>query len=271
MPKTILVTGASSGIGRAAAELFQAKGWNVIATMRDPGAAGKLEALDRVLVPRLDVTDTGSIAEAVSAGMQRFGALDALVNNAGYGGFGPLEAAPSDSIRRQFETNVIGLLEVTKAVLPIFRAQRAGVVVNISSMGGRIAFPLGALYHGSKFAVEGLSEALQYELGEIGVRVRLIQPGMVKTNFGGRSLDFNNDERLVEYQSLVSKQRVAFGAMAEQASMPETIADAIWRAVNDKGDRLRYIAGPDAEVLIGKRLAEDDATFFGDLRKQMLI
>ena len=149
---------------RATALRFRAEGWNVIATMRDPAAGADLAALDNLLVTRLDVTDAGSIMSAVAETIDRFGRIDVVLNNAGYRAYGPLEAFSTDRIRRQFDTNVIGLLEVTKAVLPHLRANRSGTIVNISSIGGQITFPLGTRYHGTKFAVEGLSEVLHYEL-----------------------------------------------------------------------------------------------------------
>jgi NADP-dependent 3-hydroxy acid dehydrogenase YdfG len=144
----------------------------VVATMRTPEAETELTELDNVLVTQLDVTDNASIATAVAAAIERFGSIDALVNNAGYGSYGPLEATPTEKIRRQFDTNVMGLLETTKAVLPHFRAQHNGTIVNISSVGGRMTFPLGTLYHGTKWAVEGLSEALSFEMDVIGVKPR---------------------------------------------------------------------------------------------------
>jgi len=193
MNKTILITGASTGIGRASALHFQQAGWNVIASMRTPAQESQLTALENVLVTRLDVTDAASIESAVSAGLARFGRIDALLNNAGYGAYGPLEATPMDKVRRQFEVNVMGLLATTQAVLPYMRRQKSGVILNVSSIGGRITFPLGTLYHGTKFAVEGLSESLHFELLPLGVRVKLIEPGMVRTDFAGRSFDFSND------------------------------------------------------------------------------
>src|SRR5262249_17739458 len=151
MPQTILITGASSGIGKATAKYFQQQGWNVIATMRHPERDGELTDLDRVLTTRLDVLDSSSITSAVAAGIECFGRIDVLLNNAGYGAYGMLEAVPLEKIRRQFEVNVIGLLETTKALLPHFRANRDGLIINVSSIGGRVTFPLGTLYHGSKF------------------------------------------------------------------------------------------------------------------------
>ncbi|MCY1127664.1 SDR family oxidoreductase [Frigidibacter sp. RF13] len=267
--KTILITGASSGIGKATALRFQSEGCNVIATMRDPSAGGDLAALDNVLVTRLDVTDAGSIAAAVTDGLSRFGAIDVLLNNAGYGAYGPLEAFSAERIRRQFDTNVIGLLEVTKAVLPHMRSNQSGTIVNVSSIGGQITFPLGTLYHGTKFAVEGLSEALHYELEPLGIRVRIVEPGMVRTDFGGRSFDFAMDETLTDYAPTAEAMGRLFGKLATDPSAPEIVAGVIWQAVTETGDRLRFRAGADAHALLDDRKAKDDAAFIGGLKELM--
>ena len=269
MSKTILITGASSGIGKTTAKHFQSQGWNVIATMRRPENETELSRLERVLVTRLDVTDEASIAAAVEAGIAKFGKIDVLLNNAGYGAYGLLEATPIDKARRQFETNVIGLLAVTKGVLPHFRANKSGVLINISSIGGKMTFPLGTLYHGSKFAVEGLSEALHFEMAAIGVRVKIVEPGMIKTDFGGRSFDFTNDESMVEYQPLVGTIMQGMGAMGANGSEPQVVADVIWQAATDGSDQLRYTAGPDAAELIKNRKLADDATFIAGLKQQL--
>jgi NADP-dependent 3-hydroxy acid dehydrogenase YdfG len=268
MAQTILITGASSGIGKVTAKLFQNNGWNVIATMRKPEDGKDLAALDNVLVTALDVLDSASISAAVAAGLEKFGQIDALLNNAGYGAYGPLEAFPMDKIRRQFDTNVIGLLEVTKAVLPHMRGNTSGTIVNVSSIGGQMTFPLGALYHGTKFAVEGISEALHFELAAAGIKVKIVEPGMIATDFGGRSFDFVNDETMTEYQPVV---QALFGAWGQdvQASEPEVVADVIWNSVTDGTDTLRYRAGADAEELLTNRKALDDETFIGGLKAQL--
>ena len=268
MAKTILITGASSGIGKTTAKYFRDKGWNVIATMRNPDKEEELTQLDNILVTRLDVQDEASIPAAVEEGIARFGKIDVLLNNAGYGSYGVLEATPIEKIERQFGVNVIGLLATTKAVLPHFRANKDGVIINISSIGGKMSFPLGALYHGSKFAVEGLSEALSFEAAEIGVKVKIIEPGMIKTDFGGRSLDFNNDESLTEYQGIVGKLLAAMEPLAANGSEPEVVAEVIYQAATDGTDQLRYPAGPDAVEIVGNRKAADDATFLAGIRAQ---
>lgn len=269
MRNTIFITGASSGIGRATALHFQARGWNVVATMRDPSAAGDLAALDDVLCVRLDVLDSDSVDAARDAALARFGSVDVLLNNAGYGAYGPLEAFSMDRIRRQFDTNVIGLLGVSKAFLPHLRERRSGTIVNISSIGGRMTFPLGTLYHGTKFAVEGLSEALHYELEAFGVRVRIVEPGMIATDFGGRSFEFCNDASLVEYQGTVGKLFAHWRQAASSPSPPSLVAEVIWTAVHDPTDRLRFRAGADAEALLSARAEQDDAAFIGGLKREI--
>ena len=268
MAQTILITGASSGIGKVTAKLFHDKGWNVIATMRSPEKEDELTKLDNTLVTRLDVTDEASIAAAVAAGVDAFGQIDVLLNNAGYGAYGPLEAFPMDNIRRQFETNVIGLLATTKAVLPHMRGNGAGTIVNISSIGGQMTFPLGALYHGTKFAVEGISESMHFELAAAGIKTKVVEPGMIATDFSGRSFDFTNDESLTEYQPVV---QALFGSWGQnvQASEPIVVAEVIWEAVTDGTDTLRYRAGADAVELLNNRKALDDATFIGGLKAQL--
>jgi short-subunit dehydrogenase len=235
--------------------------------MRDPEPA----TVDNVLVTRLDVQDPDSITAAVAQGIERFGRIDVLLNNAGYGAYGVLEATPTAKIRRQFDVNVIGLLETTKAVLPHFRVNGGGTIVNVSSVGGKITFPLGALYHGSKFAVEGLSEALHYELAAIGVRVKIVEPGFVSTDFGGRSLDFTNDESLTEYQGIVGAFAAASARMDSAGDDPVVVAETVYRAATDATDQLRYTAGPFAAEILAARAASDDATFIDGLRKQFGI
>ncbi len=271
MTQTILITGASSGIGKVTAQLFAARGWNVIATMRTPDKEQDLTGQDNILVTRLDVTDAASINAAVALGVEKFGKIDVLLNNAGYGAYGPLEAFPMDRIRRQFDTNVIGLIETTKAVLPHMRANGSGTIVNISSIGGQITFPLGALYHGTKFAVEGISESMHYELEAAGIKVKIVEPGLIATDFGGRSFDFVNDETMTEYQPVVSALFGAWGSeeMAAQTSKPDVVAEVIWTAVTDGTKTLRYRAGADAEQYLNNRKALDDDAFIGGLMAQL--
>ena len=268
MKKTIFITGASSGIGKETAKLFNAKGWNVIATMRNPENETELTKLQNVFVTRLDVLDLESIQNAVGEGIQKFGKIDVLLNNAGYGAYGPLESFSREKIARQFNTNVIGLLDTIKALLPHFRQNKSGIIINISSIGGRVAFPLGALYHGTKFAVEGISEALYYEVGQFGGQVKIVEPGAIATDFAGRSFDFNNDETMTEYQGTVAKLFAVMSTMLANVSSASVVADVIFEASTDGKNQLRYTAGEDAKILMARRQQSDDTTFIGGIKSQ---
>ncbi|NCD68151.1 SDR family oxidoreductase [Mucilaginibacter agri] len=266
--KTILITGASSGIGKETAKLFQSKGWNVIATMRKPETETELKNLDNVLVTKLDVVDPSSIAAAVNEGIAKFGQIDVLLNNAGYGAYGVLESFSREQIIRQFDTNVIGLLDVTKALLPHFRQNKSGVIINISSIGGKMSFPLGVLYHGTKFAVEGISESLSYEVEQFGGKVKIVEPGAIATEFTGRSLDFSNDESIAEYQPIVGKVLAAVETMFGQASPASVVANVIYQAATDGTGQLRYTAGEDAKAIIAQRQQANDDAFIAGMKTQ---
>jgi len=271
MSKTILITGCSSGIGLMTAKFFQDKGWNVIATVRgNPKEETELNALDNVELLALDVTKADTIEVAVAAGIDRFGQIDVLLNNAGYGSYGVLEATTEAKIRMQFDVNVIGALMVTKAVLPHMRKRGEGTIINVSSMGGKITFPLGTLYHGSKFAVEGMSEALSFELAAIGIKVKMVEPGMINTNFAettGALLDI--DPSQTEYAPFIEKVVAGMQVAGNQHSEPIVVAEAIWRAATDGTDQLRYIAGPDAEQIIAARKTMDDPEYLAIVRSNM--
>jgi NAD(P)-dependent dehydrogenase (short-subunit alcohol dehydrogenase family) len=257
--KTILITGASTGIGRATAQLFQQAGWNVAATMRDPTREIELTALPNVLVQALDVTDKDSIVAAVSATVSRFGQLDALLNNAGYGLFGPLEAVTPQQLERQYRTNVFGPVQTIQAALPHLRATH-GVIINVSSIGGRVSFPFNSLYHGTKFALEGISESLAMELAPQGVRVKVVEPGGVKTDFAGRSLDVMSLSGLDLYDAPLKSTMAVFAdpARRDNHSQPEDIARVILAAATDSGPRLRYLAGKDAIAAAALRAGTSD-------------
>jgi short-subunit dehydrogenase len=248
MRQTILITGASSGIGKETAKYFQKNGWNVVATMRNPEEENELNGLENVFVVKLDVLDLESINQAIIKGIEKFGGIDVLLNNAGYGAYGPLESFPREKILRQFNTNVIGLLDVTRAILPHFRENKKGIIMNVSSMGGKMTFPLGSLYHGTKFAVEGISESLRYEVEQFGGKVKIIEPGAIATDFAGRSFDFNNDEKLSAYQNIVGKIMTAFPQMIKNASTTNVVTEVIYEAATDGTNRLRYMAGKDAKL-----------------------
>ena len=268
MRKTILITGASSGIGKATAIHFQEQGWNVIATMRTPEKETELNKLENVQLDKLDVLDLESINQAIQNGIQKYGKIDALVNNAGYGAYGPLESFPRENIIKQFNTNVIGLMDVTKAIIPHFRANKDGVIVNISSIGGQMTFALGSLYHGTKFAVEGISESLHYEMKEIGVKVKIVEPGMIATDFGGRSFDFQAGE-IADYQPIIGALMKQWQNPDNSSSAASLVADVIYTAVSDDSEQLRYRAGDDANFLLDSRKKMTDNEFFSMMNNQM--
>jgi NAD(P)-dependent dehydrogenase (short-subunit alcohol dehydrogenase family) len=268
MAMTILVTGASKGIGRTTAKLFQERGWNVVASMRRPDQETELKQLDNVLVIRLDVTDITSIKQAVAAGIERFGGIDVLLNNAGFAVYGPLEATPTASIREQFDINVFGVLETTKAVLPHMRGRGDGMIINVSSIGGAITYPLGTLYHGSKWAIEGMSEALSFELREAGIAVKIVQPGDVLTDI---RIDLNLDDSQTQYNHLTSTFMDSYAPVKAKGSDPTVIAEVIYTAATDGEDRLRYPAGQDCIDKIAMRRAIGEEAFLDDMRSQFQV
>ena len=253
-PKTIVITGASSGIGKATAQLFLDKGWNVVATMRDPAAEKDLKEEARLKLVVLDVQDPASPKAAVAEAIKAFGRIDAWLNNAGYGAFGPVEAGSPEQIRRQFDVNVFGLIACVQAVAPHFRANKAGVLINVSSVGGIMTIPAYSVYNASKFAVEGLSEGLWYELGTFGIKVKVIEPGAIKTEFGGRSMDRVGHIRVARLCRLHGQgDRGALEVRAE-FEHGRTCRRSHLYGGDHPSDRMRYLAGPDARRFVPLRL-----------------
>jgi NAD(P)-dependent dehydrogenase (short-subunit alcohol dehydrogenase family) len=261
--KTILITGASSGIGRATAIRFQSEGWNVAATMRNPSRETELQHLDNVAVFPLEVTDPNSINAAVASTIDRFGEIDVLLNNAGYGLVGALEAVDPAQLERQFATNVFGCVYAIQACLPHFRDRGAGLIINVSSIGGRIALPFNSLYHGTKFAIEGISESLALELAPHGIRVKIVEPGGVKTDFAGRSLDLMHKDGLDAYDASIQRAMAVFTSPDRASGYSEAsdIADVIYTAATDGTDQLRYLAGKDAEAMTIERARLSDEEY----------
>lgn len=243
----VLITGASSGIGQAAAKLFSERGWRVAATMRNPADGAELSKEPGMIVLPLDVTDCASIAAAVAATLAQFGQIDVVVNNAGYGLFGPFESATEEQIRRQFATNVDGVFNVTRAVLPAMRRHGSGAIVNVASVGGLVTLPLFSLYHATKFAVVGFTESLSFELAPLGIRAKVIAPGGVATDFAGRSLAQTSTESLPAYDATLSKVMAALTARRSNYSTAAAIAEVIFTAATDGTGQVLYLAGPDAE------------------------
>jgi NAD(P)-dependent dehydrogenase (short-subunit alcohol dehydrogenase family) len=246
-PKTWFITGASSGFGMAFADLALERGDNVVATAR---SIGKLDALvarapDRVLAQKLDVTNAADIAPAVDAAVKRFGRIDYLFNNAGYGVIGALEETSERELRAMLDTNFFGAVAVTKAVLPAMRAQRSGAIVNISSMGGQMSFGGFAAYSASKFALEGMSEALAQEVAPLGIKVLIVEPGAFRTEFGAAAL--KHMPVMPAYKDVLSGIR---GAMHDlngtQPGDPAKAARAVARALESDSTPLRLQLGADS-------------------------
>ncbi|MGZ5622989.1 MAG: SDR family oxidoreductase [Methylobacter sp.] len=255
MTQCVLITGASCGIGLATADYFHRKGWNVAASMREPAKDLVLGDRHGLIRPQLDVTNPESIQAAVDEVLERWGRIDVLVNNAGYGLIGAFEAADEMQIRRQFEVNVFGLMALTRAVLPSMREAGSGALVNISSMAGYACFPYYSLYHASKWAVEGFSESLRYEMEPFGIRVKLVEPGVVKTDFHTRSKDSIS---LSAYEPRAGRSLARMEQFYRLGNSAERIASTIYRAATDNSAKLRYPLGWDARSLYAlKRIAPD--------------
>lgn len=244
--KTVLITGSSAGIGRATAELFQREGWQVVATMRTPAAGKDLAALDNVLVTALDVTDEKSIAAAIATGLDRFGGIDVLVNNAGYGYRAAVEEADDADIRRLFDTNFFGAVDMIKAVVPGMRANKSGTILNISSIGARITPPGSGYYSATKAALEGMSGSLRNELKPLGINVTAIEPGGFRTDFAGRSLT-QSATAIGDYADTAGKRRKEVDtAHGNQPGDPDKAAKAILAVVDSPNPPGLLVLGTDA-------------------------
>lgn len=247
MNKTVLITGSSSGIGKATANYFSEKGWNVIATMRSPEKEQELINKENILVTRLDVQQPSTIDEAIKSGISKFGSIDVIVNNAGYGEFGIFEATSKENVKRQFEINVFGVMDTIRAILPHFREKKAGTIVNISSGAGKFTIPLISLYAASKFALEGFSEALSYELSDLNINVKIVEPGGTNTNFNKVSGEkVSENISIPAYDKFVAAAGKMFDEMkGMELATSEQVAEVIYQATTDGTDTLRYIVGND--------------------------
>jgi len=267
--KTVLITGCSSGIGKAAAKLFAGNDWNVIATMRQPEKAD-LAAANNLLLTKLDVQDPGSIARAIESGLARFGRIDALINNAGFSLGGVFEGISREKIQEQFAVNVFGVMDVTRALLPRFRKNQGGLIINISSRAGLVGLPLNTLYCASKFALEGFSEALAYELASQNIIVKLVEPsgGVGSTDFGKRvAAERAQTVSLSDYDEFIARAGATYAGMAaKRMANADGIAQVIYGAATDGTNRLRYFYGEDTGGLVKARRDLSEEQFFEFMR-----
>ncbi|MFL6410139.1 MAG: SDR family oxidoreductase [Nitrososphaeraceae archaeon] len=275
--KVALVTGSSTGIGFETSIIFARNGFHTYATMRKL-EGGKSENITNVAkneniplqVIHLDVDSDHSVLDAVNTIMRERGQIDIVINNAGYALAGPFEETSMEEIRAQFETNFFGAVRVMQAVIPIMRDQKSGKIVNITSMGGRIAVPLDSVYHGTKFALEGLSESLQYELASFGIKIILIEPGAVGSNFwknlkiASKTLnhdDNNNNNSYSPYQQIVNNVSESFRKMEQNTTPPSEVAKVILQAVQASSPDFRYIVGKDAAMILEAKRNTTDRDF----------
>jgi NAD(P)-dependent dehydrogenase (short-subunit alcohol dehydrogenase family) len=245
--KTIFITGASTGLGKATAKLFASKGWQVIATMRNPANEQELNAIKNITLLPLDVTNPVQIKETTQKAIA-MGTLDVVFNNAGYGLMGPLESMTDEQVTKQVNTNLLGVIRVTQAFIPYFREKQSGLFITTTSIGGFITYPFSAMYHATKWALEGWSESLAFELKKIGVGIKTVAPGGIKTDFLNRSAEFTThpvyDKWVDQLFSKVDPNRF---------TPAEQIAEVVYEAATDGKDQLRYVAGEDAKAQYAHR------------------
>jgi NAD(P)-dependent dehydrogenase (short-subunit alcohol dehydrogenase family) len=263
---TVLITGCSSGFGKATAAHFLARGWNVIATMRSP-LPGQFPGSDRLLVTSLDVTKPASVSDAIEKGIARFGAINVVVNNAGIGMFGALEATSDDVIRQVFETNTFGVMTVNRAIAPHMRERRSGTIVNVTSSVGIAPMPLVAAYAASKYAIEGFSESLAYELAMFGVRVKIVQPGLAPTtSFAANSGSRCDNTIPAPYADYAGRYLQSMQQYATAYTSADDVAQAVYAAATDGLDQLRYPAGADSVILAALRQSLPEQEFIARIR-----
>jgi NAD(P)-dependent dehydrogenase (short-subunit alcohol dehydrogenase family) len=276
--KAVLVTGCSSGIGRATALRLASSGWTVYATARRPGSIADLaDAGCHTLA--LDVTDESSMQAAVETIEAAKGAVGVLINNAGYSQSGALETVPLEALRRQFETNVFGLVRLTQLVLPKMRAQRFGKILNLGSMGGRLSFPGGGSYHATKYALEAISDALRYELRGFGIDVILLEPGLITTEFGDAAtasmgaLESSSEDPYAHFNATVGAvTKGAYeGPMRMLGAGPERVAKVIERAITRSRPPARITITPSAKLSILTRRLMSDRAWDAAMRRQFPV
>ena len=266
--KVTLVTGSSSGMGFATAIILARAGIHTYASMRNLKKSKTITELASaenlpLQVVQLDVNDKKSVKEAITKIVTEKERIDVLVNNAGYGLLGSLEDVSIEEMKAQFETNFFGVIRVTQLVLPIMRKQKSGTIVNVSSVGGRIGLPVLSAYHSTKFALEGLSESMSYELESFGIRVVIIEPGVIRTNIMNSSIVAKKaQDPKSPYFSLIQKVENNFKLMMEnESSPPEEVAKVILGVVTSENPQLRYTVGNDAATMIQARASMSDNQF----------
>lgn len=267
-PKTVFITGTDSGIGESVAKLFLSKGWNVVACKQYEESISTIQN-PQLLEVVVDITDPKSIKEAHDTALAHFDKVDVLVNNAGYGLYGPIEAISEEQFRQQFEVNVFGLVYVTKAFLPHFRERSQGTIVNVASMVGGISIPQFSAYAASKWAVEGFSESLTYELAAFNIKVKIIEPGTIATNFFTKSLMIADDKQMLPYEPMASRTLNKLKTKGEKGGSAMKTAEVIFRAATSTSSRLRYRQEWNAHFLLTMRSLTPSRLFRFIMKKAM--
>jgi NAD(P)-dependent dehydrogenase (short-subunit alcohol dehydrogenase family) len=267
MSKTIFITGSSTGLGNATARLFAQRGWKVIATMRNI-EKHELAAVPGITLLPLDVTKREQI-EAAARQALALGPVDVVFCNAGYGLAGSIEGITDEQLVAQIDTNLLGAIRTIKAFTPAFRTRGSGVFITTTSIGGLATFPFNSAYHATKWALEGFSESLAFELGKFGIQVKTVAPGGIKTDFSGRSLVLAMHEA---YAELTAKVLAAFSDPERRkgGSSAEEIAEVVWEAATDGKDQVTYVAGKDAKEMYAARLAMGVESFRKMIGKMFL-
>ncbi|HEX5979008.1 MAG TPA: SDR family oxidoreductase [Nitrososphaeraceae archaeon] len=272
-----VVTGSSTGIGYETSLILARNGFLTYATMRNLNKGENMKSVVTkenlpIQIKQLDVTDDESVTNAIQTISSEAGRIDVLVNNAGYGLNGAFEDLAMDEIKAQYETNVFGLIRTTQAVLPIMRRQKSGTIVNISSGAGRFGFPSGSAYVSTKFAVEGLSESMSYELESFGVRVVIVEPGVIRTNFNeGLVVAKKSKDPNSPYSQIMQKTIAGFEEMMKNASSPELVAEVVLNAIRDKNPSLRYLAGSDVETWLGGKRKMADEELYKMMKQNLMM
>jgi len=273
MEKVALVTGSSSGIGLETVLALARDGYHTFASMRDVGKSGELEHAAKkenlsINVIELDVNKEESIVATIKKIISDNKRLDVLVNNAGYGQFGCTEDVSVDDFRKQFETNFFSIVKIIQEVAPIMRNQKSGIIVNISSVAGRIGLPGSSAYISTKFALEGLSECLRYELGQFGIKTTLIEPGVIKTNFFN-SMKIPESNADPKYKELTEHILAGLKMMSELGTAPAQVADTVMKAINADEILPRYVVGTDAAMFLDAKKAKTDLEFEKYMSKEL--
>lgn len=266
--KTILITGSSSGIGEACATYFANNGFRVIATARNVEKIKHLSNNGNITILPMDVCDIDSINNVTKYINDNIHSLDIILNNAGYGLLAPFECSSDEQIKNIFNTNVFGVMNVCKSFLPKLKAQKSGLIVNVTSIGGLVSMPLNSIYHSTKYAIEGFSEGLIYELKQFNIKVKIIEPGGVATNFNATAISQEFEHN--DYNDIITKIKHAFSSRKDNYSTAQYVAEGIFKACGDESNKIRYIIGDGAKAMYNLKNTLSDYEYVEAVHKMFI-